>query len=60
MGSIPVTYLEIIKKYKNVLSTTYINPFIESETFMDIGHVNINGAIIYTKLLAKKLTLNLI
>ena len=60
MGSIPVTYLEIIKKYKNVLSTTYINPFIESENFMDIGHVNINGAIIYTKLLAKKLTLNLI
>jgi hypothetical protein len=52
IDNIPSAYLEIIKKYKNVSSTTYINPFIDSENFMDRGHVNINGAIIYTKTLA--------
>jgi hypothetical protein len=51
----PGEYLKIMKKYKNVSSVTYINPFIDSENFMDRGHTNINGAIIYTKTLTRNL-----
>jgi hypothetical protein len=55
--NIPIKYLEIIKKYKNVSSTSYYNPFIRSENFMDPGHVNINGSTIYTKALAKEINM---
>ena len=53
--NIPAEYLKIMKKYKNVSSVKYINPFIDSENFMDRGHANINGAIIFTKTLTRNL-----